>query len=723
MKMLNKLAPLVLALILSLSLPLAAETPAGDPTTKNQPPLSVDDYFKPLSPEKIHTATSINILKNLKHRHFRSMDIDDDFSKGLLDNFLEDLDGSRIYFLESDIKKFGAYTTQLDNALKKGDLAPAYAIFNTYQQRMIERLIYLIDQLTCCYDALDFAREETYESDRKDLPWIASTSQMNDIWRKRLKNDILTMKLSEKPQGDIREMLEKRYRNQLNRAGQIKSEDVFRIYMNSFTRMYDPHTQYFSPRASEDFNIRMSLSLEGIGALLQTENEYTKVLRLVPAGPADKSGLLKAGDRIIAVGQDHDGELVDVVGWRLDDVVQLIRGPKDTVVQLKIIPSSATDVLQTKVIRITRNTVKLEEQAAKKTVVSLEDAGKTYKIGVITIPTFYIDFNAYQSKAPDYKSTTRDVEKLLDECKAEHVDGIIVDLRENGGGALHEATSLTGLFIKTGPTVIVRSPKDNYSVYPDDNPDIAYTGPLAVLVNRMSASASEIFAGAIRDQKRGIILGSQTFGKGTVQSLLDLNKGQLKLTVAKFYRILGESTQHKGIIPDIQFPSLYNPDEIGESALEEALPWDTTTPVRFNPYMDIDLKAVIERLNALHQSRVKDSPDYKYLIEYNNHFKELQKKSTVSLNEKERLKEQEQAHQWLLNLENTLRLAKGEKPFDNYEELKKFQESQVAEDDQTGDEDEGAETKKGAHDVVLDESRRILIDYIRLLKQAPKARS
>jgi carboxyl-terminal processing protease len=415
---------------------------------------------------------------------------------------------------------------------------------------------------------------------------------------------------------------------------------------------------------------------------------------------------------------------MDVVGWRLDDVVQLIRGPKDTVVQLKIIPSTATDVLQTKLIRITRNTVKLEEQAAKKSIVSLEDGDKTYKIGVITIPTFYIDFNAYQSKAPDYKSTTRDVEKLLDECKAENVDGIIVDLRENGGGALHEATSLTGLFIKTGPTVIVRSPKDNYSVYPDDNPDITYSGPLAVLVNRMSASASEIFAGAIRDQKRGIILGSQTFGKGTVQSLLDLNKGQLKLTVAKFYRILGESTQHKGIIPDVQFPSLYNPEEIGESALEEALPWDTTDPVRFNPYTEIDLDAIIAELQALHKKRVKDSPDYKYLIEYNDHFKELQTKSSVSLNEKKRLKEQEQAHQWLLNLENALRLAKGEKPFENYEELKKFQEAQVDEDEPTSEEGEDITAKKnGANDVILDESRRILIDYIRFMNRPQGARS
>ncbi|MBU1171659.1 MAG: carboxy terminal-processing peptidase [Proteobacteria bacterium] len=709
MKILKVFVGLLLTVFLSFPHTSFAEK-TSTVSEKRENIFKVSDYYKPLAPEKIHEATSINIVKNIKHRHFRSIDMNDNFSSGLLDNYLEDLDGSKIYFLEKDIKEFEAYKYQLDNTLKKGDLAPAYDIFNIYQKRMVERLIFMINQLNCCFDTVDFTINESYETERKNLPWVSTTAQLNDIWRKRLKNDILNLKLSEKPEGDIKELLEKRYKNQLNRAGQLKSEDVFRIYMNSFTRMYDPHTQYFSPRASEDFNIRMSLSLEGIGALLQTENEYTKVLRLVPAGPADKSNLLKAGDRIIGVGQGNDGELLDVIGWRLDDVVQLIRGPKDTVVQLKIIPSTATDDHLTKTIRITRNTVKLEEQAAKKNIISVTDMNKTYKIGVITIPAFYIDFNAYQSGAPDYKSTTRDVEVLLKECKKENVDGIIVDLRENGGGALHEATSLTGLFIKTGPTVIVRSSKNNFSVYPDDNPDIAYDGPLAVLVNRMSASASEIFAGAIRDQKRGIIMGSQTFGKGTVQSLLDLNKGQIKLTVAKFYRILGESTQHKGIIPDILFPSLYNPDDIGESALEEALPWDKTNPVRFKPFMDIDLDALAAKVEAAHEKRVKDSPDYKYLIEYNNHFKELQKKTLISLNEKERLVEQEQAHQWALNLENTLRISKGKKPYENYEALKKEQEKESA------DEDDDMITKNNAeNDVVLNESERAMIDYIRLL--------
>ena len=669
--------------------------------------LTVQKYYRALSPEKIHKATSINILKNLEHRHFKDLSINDDFSRHLLDKYLDDLDAARLYFLQSDIREFETHRTQLDNALKKGDLRPAYDIFNRYQKRMIERLIFSIKQLECCFDKVDFSANEYVESERKNIPWAANVSELDGIWRKRLKNDILILKLSEKPGRDIKELLVKRYRNQLSRSNQLKSEDAFRIYMNSFTRMYDPHTQYFSPRASEDFNIRMSLSLEGIGALLQTENEFTKVLRLVPAGPADKSSLLKAGDRITAVGQGNEGELVDVIGWRLDDVVQLIRGPKNTVVRLKIIPSSATDDNQTKMIKITRNTVKLEDQAAKKSLITLNNNGRAYKIGVITIPAFYIDFNAYQSGAPDYKSTTRDVKKLLEELKAEKVDGVVVDLRENGGGALHEATSLTGLFIKTGPTVIVRSSKNNFSVYPDDNPEISYTGPLAVLVNRMSASASEIFAGAIKDHKRGIILGSQTFGKGTVQSLLDLNKGQLKLTVAKFYRILGESTQHKGIIPDISFPSLYNPDEIGESALEEALPWDKTNPVRFKPYMDVNLHSIVLKLRAIHEKRVKDSPDYKYLLEYNKHFKELERKKLISLNEKKRVAEQENSHAWALKLENTLRLTKGKKPYANYDELKKDQDK--------GEADENGQ-KNNDNDVVLNESQLILIDYIRLLK-------
>ncbi|MDA8403588.1 MAG: carboxy terminal-processing peptidase [Desulfobacteraceae bacterium] len=692
-----------LTVFLSFNVSFAYGSPSGNA-------LAVSTYYKPLSPEKIQVSTSINILKNLERNHFRTLDIDDSFSSQLLTKYLEDLDSTRVYFLASDIKEFDAYKFQLDKALKKGDLRPAFDIFNRYEQRMIERLIFMIKQLDCCYGKLDLNTNESLDPERKKAPWASSVSELDDIWRKRLKNDILNLKLSEKPESNIKDVLEKRYKNQLVRTGQLTSEDAFRVYMNSFTSMYDPHTQYFSPRASEDFNIRMSLSLEGIGALLQTENEYTKVLSLVTAGPADKSNLLKAGDRIIGVGQGTSGEIVDVIGWRLDDVVQLIRGPKGTVVQLKIIPSSATDDHQTKVIKITRNTVKLEDQAAKKRVITLKYKDRSYKVGVISIPTFYLDFNAFQSGAPNYKSTTRDVHKLLNELKAEKVDGIIVDLRDNGGGALPEATSLTGLFIKTGPTVQVRSSKNKISTYPDDDPEIAYSGPLAVLVNRMSASASEIFAGAIRDLKRGIIIGSQTFGKGTVQSLIDLNKGQLKITVAKFYRISGESTQHKGIIPDVIFPSIYNPDDIGESSLPEAMPWDKINPVKYKPYMNIDLEPIIAKLKVLHDRRVKNSPDFKYLIEYSNHFKALQKKTMISLNEKKRVAEMEESHKWALNLENTLRIAKGKKPYKNYDELKKDKEKE-SEDEANKKNDNNNDN----NDTILNEGVRVLIDYIKLL--------
>lgn len=706
MKMQQVLVSVILTLLLSFHI-LHADGNGKTKPNVNGDGLNIQKYYKPLAPEKIHASTSINILKNLEHKHFKDLDINDSFSRSLLDKYLEDLDSSRVYLLQTDIRAFEAYRTQLDNALKKGDLRPAFEIFNRYQQRMIERLIFSIKTLDCCYGKLDLTTHDVFDAERKNLPWAANENELNDIWRKRLKNDILNLKLSDKPEKNIGEVLQKRYKNQLMRVSQTKSEDAFRIYMNSFTRMYDPHTQYLSPRASEDFNIRMSLSLEGIGALLKTENEHTKVVELVPAGPAAKSNLLKAGDRIIAVGQGHEGDMVDVIGWRLDDVVQMIRGPKDTVVRLRIIPSTSTDDHQSKLIKITRNTVKLEEQAAKKSVITLKNGNRNYKVGVITIPAFYIDFNAFQNGAPDYKSTTRDVKKLLEELKAQKVDGVIVDLRENGGGALHEATSLTGLFIKTGPTVIVRSSKNNFDVYPDDDPEIVYTGPLAVLVNRMSASASEIFAGAIKDHNRGIILGSQTFGKGTVQSLLDLNKGQLKITVAKFYRILGESTQHKGIIPDITFPSLYNTEEIGESAFPEALPWDRTDPVRFRPFMKMNLNPIIAKLKVMHDKRVKNSPDYKYLLEYNTHFKELEKKKLISLNEKKRMGEMREARKWALKLENTLRQAKGKKPYKSYEELKKAQDKEN---------DGELNEKNNGNDVVLKESEQIIVDYIRLLK-------
>ena len=459
---------------------------------------------------------------------------------------------------------------------------------------------------------------------------------------------------------------------------------------------FDPHTQYFSPRTSENFNINMSLSLEGIGAMLSSENEFTKVVRLIAAGPADKAGDLKPDDRIIGVGQGTDAEIVDVVGWRLDDVVELIRGPKDSVVRLKIIPADAVDDHQTKVIQITRNTVRLEEQAAKSELIEVKRDEAIYKLGVITIPTFYLDIQAMRDGDPNYRSTTRDVRRLLAGLKEEKADGIIIDLRDNGGGSLQEAETLTGLFIKHGPVVQIKQANERVDRLYDRDPRIFYTGPLAVVVDRLSASASEIFAGALQDYGRALIIGEDTFGKGTVQTLVNLDRGQLKMTSAKFYRISGASTQHKGITPDILYPSLYDKEKIGESSLEEALAWDTISGVSHQTYMD--LSPLLVPLRDLHNKRIKDDADYVYLQAMLKYLSPLREKTRISLNKQNREQEQNQAEKTRLGLENTRRKAKGiplAKDLDEIEENK-----------------EDPEDKKAQEDPVLIESGNILVDLM-----------
>ena len=403
---------------------------------------------------------------------------------------------------------------------------------------------------------MDFTSDEEFLLDRSDSPWATSDEQLDELWKKRIKLSVLNLRLADKEHDKIQETLLKRYQNQLRMTSQTRREDVYQLYINSFTETYDPHTQYFSPRNTENFNINMSLSLEGIGAVLQQDVEFTKVVNLVTAGPADKSGLLKPNDKIIGVGQGAEGEIVDVIGWRLSDVVQLIRGKKNTIVRLDIIPADA-EALNSRIIQITRNTVKLEEQTASSRIIELEQHSETHRLGIIEIPTFYSDFKALKSGDRNYRSTTRDVQRLLKELVTEKVEGVIIDLRNNGGGSLEEARNVTGLFIDRGPIVQIRYKNSRVYKMKDNYPGSIYDGPLAVVVNRLSASASEIFAGAIQDYQRGIIVGTPTFGKGTVQTIVPLpsSHGQLKLTQAKFYRISGDSNQHKGIIPDIIYPA------------------------------------------------------------------------------------------------------------------------------------------------------------------------
>lgn len=625
--------------------------------------------------------TSIEILNALKSNHYIYIDINDSFSNKLLNAYLKQLDTSKSYFLQADIDEFQLYRNTLDDALNKADLRPAFKIFNRYQQRVEARLNWLLARLDQGLDSFDFSIEESFEPFNKNAQWASSEQQLDDLWRKRLKNNVLDLRLANKADDEIIDLLKKRFENQLKRLQRTNSNDAFDIYMNAVTLSYDPHTEYQAPHRSENFNISMSRSLEGIGAVLQYDQEYTKVVRLVAGGPADEAGELHPADRIVGVGQG-DEEIVNVIGWRLDEVVNLIRGPKGTTVRLQIIPSTAAANQPPKEISIVRNRVQLEDQKAKKQIIEVpeQQPAQARKIGIINIPDFYMDFDAYQRGEKDYVSTTRDVRRLLEELKKEQVDGVIIDLRNNGGGSLPEVNSLVGLFIDKGATVQIKERNGRINVLSDYEPGVVYDGPLAVIVNRLSASASEIFAGAIQDYQRGIVLGSTTFGKGTVQSLIPLRQGQLKITRSKFYRISGETTQHQGVIPDISFPDMIDVNEIGEDALDNALPWDTIRPVlhrktgQLSPY--------IAQLEKRHAQRVKSNPDYQLRLDQINKIKQNRQQSSVSLNEQERKQQQIEFDNWQLAVENARREAKGLKPLNSLAEIEqdKRDKSQTVDD-------------------------------------------
>jgi len=674
-------------------------------------PLKLKDFYQRLEPESEHSAIVRSVVYKLKYNHYEKIKLDDDLSETIFDTYLSDLDPSHLYFLQSDVDSFSKYRLHLDDDFKRADLRTAYLIFNTYQKRVIERLIFVLDFIENKAKNVKFDNKEYLETNREEAPWPSSIKEQDELWRKRLKNEMLNLMISGKKKDDIISLLRKRYRSQLNRASQTNSEDAFRIYMNALTQVYDPHTQYFSPSASENFNIQMSLSLEGIGAVLQRENEFTKVLRLVPAGPAEKAGDLKPGDRIVGVGQGSEDEIVDVIGWRLDEVVHLIRGPKGTVVYLKIIPANSPDDHATNVIKITRDKVKLEEQAAQKKIIPIKRKKQSFNIGVIEIPTFYLDFKAYHQGAPDYKSTSRDVNRLINELEKESIAGIIIDLRDNGGGALQEANALTGHFIRKGPIVQVRESNGRVTRYYDRHKDIIYDGPLLVLLNRMSASASEIFSGAIQDYNRGIIVGTQSFGKGTVQSLLDLQQGQLKITHAKFYRISGKSTQYQGIIPDIAFPPIYNPEKIGESTLPHAMKCDSIESVNHTIY---NVKPhMITQLKKNHEKRIQGNVEFDYLLANLKFREEQQEKTRISLCEATRKKERETINAWKLDWENKKRKARGLEPLEKLESDSDDLETAVeTETDNKSNDATDEDEKEEAFDAVLQESGEILVDYI-----------
>ncbi len=609
--------------------------------------------FKTLEPENQHPILYQMIGQFLNSYHYRKLQIDDKLSSELLDNYIGNLDPGKVYFLKEDIDKFEKFRYQLDDDLLQGKVQKAFDIYNIYQKRLEERIYFTLDLIRHEFDftkndSFDIKRDHdelenpdliTFDANTAKADWVKNFKEYDALWQKKVKSEALQLKADGKDYKTYSEILRKRYNNLLKQLSKTKNEDVFSYFANSLSEIADPHSNYFSPRMAEDFATTMSLSLEGIGATLQTENEYTKIRETIKGGPAEKSKQLFANDKIVSVGQGKDGEMVNILDWRIDDVVALIRGKKGTLVRLEILSTDAVNN-KTKIVEIVRDKIVLEDQSAKSSVKLVERNGKTYKIGVIMLPTFYMDVAALQRGEINYKSTTRDVKKLILQLKDSSIQSLIIDLRNNGGGSLQEAVELTGLFIKKGPVVQV---KDAYGITKgeeDYDENITWEGPLAVIVNRFSASASEIFAAAIQDYDRGLVVGERTYGKGTVQNLVDLNSyvqidskklGQLKVTIGKFYRISGGSTQFKGVIPDIEFPSIYASKEFGESASKYALPYDEIKPVDYTPFGNVrqNLSSIINQ----HNLRMKNAQEYTFLLEDIDFMKKAKARKYYTLNE------------------------------------------------------------------------------------------
>ena len=670
----------------------------------------------PLAPTEAQSATLKELVEVIEERHYASRRYDDSLSAQHFAAYIDALDPQRMFFDAADISEFAKWRLELDNAGRSGNLDPAFTMFDRYHQRLKERLESILASLPDTLASFDYSVEEFLVIDHSLMPWADDTSELDDRWRKRLKNQALSLKMADKAPEEIPITLERRYQNQLNRLDQYNAQDVFQIYANTLAEQYDPHTNYFSPRRAENFDINMSLSFEGIGAILQIDDEYAKVARLVPAGPADKQGQLRPSDLIIGVGQGDEGPIEDVVGWRLDEIVDLIRGPQNTTVRLEVIPGKGkTD--ERRVVPIQRNEVKLEEQAAQKEIIEFEDESEVkHRIGVIDIPAFYIDFEAYRRGDKNYRSTTRDVKRLIDELVAAGVEGLVIDLRDNGGGSLQEANQLTGLFIEYGPTVQIRSAESRVWRDGKRRRSNYYEGPLAVMINRLSASASEIFAGAIQDYGRGIVVGEQSFGKGTVQSLVPLQEGQLKITESKFYRISGGSTQHKGVLPDIDYPSVFDPAQIGESALDNALSWDQISPARFNRYQDYN--TILPGLMARHQQRAANDPDYRYLEDQVEMAREARKVSALPLQESGRLAMRDEQEAKALAIENRRRSAKGLATLESLASANDDAEDAMTPSEQTtttpepSSESSEDTQEEATADVLLLETGRILVDSV-----------
>lgn len=663
----------------------------------------------------------------LTRSHYKTMPLDDAMSEKIFDNYFKALDPDKLFFVQADIDQFASARTTLDDAISNESLDTPYAIFNAYQQRAVERLTHARELLK---QGFDFEQNESYQYERSKEVWSKSDEEMRDVWRKRVKNDWLLLKLAGKDDKSIRDRLDKRYDHSLSLIFKNKNEDVFQLFMNAYAMSIDPHTNYLGPKVLEDFNISMKLSLVGIGATLQLKDEYTTIRELVPGGPAARSGKLNVGDRIVGVGQGANSVPTEVIGWRINDVVALIRGAKDTVVLLDVLPADAGTDGKHKLVMLVRDKVSLEQQAAKKDIIKIQKGDAIRQIGVITLPTFYQDFAARNNGEKEFKSATRDVSRLLGELKKDKVDSVLIDLRNNGGGSLNEAIELTGLFIGKGPVVLQRNSAGEVRVESDNNPALAWDGPLGVLINRGSASASEIFAAAIQDYGRGLIIGEPSFGKGTVQTLINLDQlahnnkptfGELKMTIAQFFRINGSTTQLRGVTPDITLPGIADIENFGESSFDNALPWVQIKAVDFKP--EGNLTELLPLLQIRHEARVAKDKNFQYLLEDIAEVKDRRKKNLFSLNEAERRKERDRREARLKSRKTSGDTDKGEQSTKIAVEDTTIVKNNVLQDDGllANERDLGADlaaekAQKDAKDVLLDEAVHILGDKVDLLK-------
>ena len=633
----------------------------------------------------------------------------------IFDALLDQLDSQKIYFTESEIKSYKRKFSKFDNpigyqkkylkpSLCSIDLKSNFAFINLYFNRLIEATNYQLKEVA--KQNFDFTKDEFIIIDDDQKKWQQSKLELQKIWRRLAKNDVLTSMLAEKETEEAIETIEKRYKNRLRRISQRNEEDVFSIAMNNLTSYFDPHSSYFSPKSAEDFEMTMSLKLEGIGALLTTEDDYPTIVSVVPGGPAEKTGKIHPDDKIVKISQVEalNSTPTDVVGWRIDEVVQLIRGKAGTKVELELIPGKTEDFSERKFVTITREEVKLEEQAAKSRVIEMKRNMQTIKIGIIDLPTFYIDFNAWRNRDPNFRSSSKDVENILKKFNDQEVDAVLIDLRGNSGGSLFEANKLSGLFVSSGATLQVKESNGAIRPWGDARAKQMWKKPLAVMVDRYSASASEIFAGAIQDYQRGIIIGQKTFGKGTVQKLDSLTSGQIKITESKFYRITGAGMQNKGIHPDITLPSTWDIEEIGESSYDTALPWDEIKPIHFQKFPM--RTSLISQLNDEHLIRVSQSPNLQYILDIRKRYETQKNKEVISLNLTNRRIEKKERQLWALNTENKRRASLNLEIFDSYKAMEDYNNAKETADDKKDFEINIDD------DYLLNEGAQILLDYI-----------